>query len=189
MSNTTGRRDNLGAWERLAVNARAGGVRVSVHVRPKSSRSAILGVREGDLDVALTSAPVDGAANAELQKLIARALEVTQRDVAIVAGSSSRSKVLEVNGISVEEARAAGFDFVFTHGLCTMAICTHRALGLLGVDDPGRVSRVAVRFASPTPMGADLSVAAYRIDERSLAFEAAANGATTITHGRLELRT
>ena len=106
MSNTTGRRDNLGAWDRLAVNARAGGVRVSVHVRPKSSRSAILGVREGDLDVALTAAPVDGAANAELQKLIARALEVTQRDVAIVAGSSSRSKVLEVNGISVEEARA-----------------------------------------------------------------------------------
>ena len=26
----------------------------------------------------------------------------------------------------IEVARAAGFDFVFTHGLCTMAICTHR---------------------------------------------------------------
>jgi acyl dehydratase len=88
----------------------------------------------------------------------------------------------------IDVARAAGFDFVFAHGLCTMAICTHRLLGLLGVDDPGRVARVAVRFASPTPLGCDLTVNAYGIDERSFAFEAAANGAATITHGRLELR-
>lgn len=89
----------------------------------------------------------------------------------------------------IDAARAAGFDFVFAHGLCTMAICTHRMLGLLGVDDPGRVSRVAVRFASPTPLGRDLTVNAYGIDDRSFAFEAEAGGATTITDGRLELRT
>lgn len=99
-------RQNLGEWERLDLNGRAGGVRLSVHVRPKSSRSAIVGVREGSLDVALTSAPADGAANAELQRLIARALEVTQRDVTIVAGNSSRNKVIEIKGISVDEARA-----------------------------------------------------------------------------------
>ena len=63
----------------------------------------------------------------------------------------------------IEVARAAGFDFVFTHGLCTMAICTHRLLGLLGVDDPGRVARVAVRFASPTPLDSELTVNAYGI--------------------------
>ena len=89
----------------------------------------------------------------------------------------------------VESARAAGFDFVFSHGLCTMAICTHRLLGLLGVDDPGRVSRVAVRFASPTPLGCDLTVNAYGIDELSFAFEAVADGVATITNGRLELWT
>jgi acyl dehydratase len=88
-----------------------------------------------------------------------------------------------------DAARAAGFDFVFAHGLCTMAVCTHRVLNLLAVDDPGRVERVAVRFASPTPLGCDLTVSAYDIDERSFAFEAAANGTTTITNGRLELRT
>lgn len=89
----------------------------------------------------------------------------------------------------IEAARAAGFDFVFAHGLCTMAICTHRLLGLLGVDDPGSVARVAVRFASPTPLGCDLTVNAFGVDEHCIAFEAAANGDTTITHGRLELRT
>ena len=51
----------------------------------------------------------------------------------------------------IEVARAAGFDFVFTHGLCTMAICTHRLLGLLGVERPGQGSadRRPVRGADP----------------------------------------
>ncbi len=88
----------------------------------------------------------------------------------------------------IEVARAAGFDFVFTHGLCTLAICTHRVLGLLGVDDPGRVARVAVRFASPTPLDEELTVNAYGIDANSFAFEATSRGVATITHGRLELR-
>nr|WP_239591684.1 hypothetical protein [Mycolicibacterium tusciae] len=77
---------------------------------------------------------------------------------------------------------------MFTHGLCTMAICTHQLLGLLGVDDPGLVRRVAVRFASPTPVDCDLTVNVFGISEHSFAFEATAGGTTTITHGRLELR-
>jgi acyl dehydratase len=89
----------------------------------------------------------------------------------------------------IEVARAAGFDFVFAHGLATMAICTHRLLTLLAIDDPGRVSRAAVRFASPTPLDSDLTVNAFRIDDDSVAFEATADGITTITNGRLELRT
>jgi acyl dehydratase len=88
----------------------------------------------------------------------------------------------------VEVARAAGYDFVFTHGLCTLAICTHRVLELLSVDDPARVRRVAARFASPTPLDSELIVNAFDIDANSFAFEAAANGSNTITHGRLELR-
>ena len=109
--------------------------------------------------------------------------------------AQSAHRYAEVSGdwsehhFDIEVARAAGFDFVFAHGLATMAICTHRLLDLLGVDDPGRVSRVAVRFASPTPLDCDLTVNAYGIDQYSFAFEAATNGVTTITHGRLELRT
>ena len=88
----------------------------------------------------------------------------------------------------IAAARTAGFDFVFTHGLCTMAICAHRVLGLLGVDDPGRVRRVAARFASPTPLACDLNVDVFGVSEHSVAFEAVADGTTTITEGRLELR-
>jgi acyl dehydratase len=88
----------------------------------------------------------------------------------------------------IEAARAGGFDFVFTHGLCTMAICAHRTLSLLRVGDPGLVRRIAARFASPMPLGADTTVTAYRINRQSCAFEATCRGATTISHGRMELR-
>ncbi|MBK9261191.1 MAG: DUF167 domain-containing protein [Polyangiaceae bacterium] len=89
-----------GEWDRLEVSERAGAVRFSVHVRPRSSRSAIIGVRDGSLDVALTSPPAEGAANDELRKLLARAFEVTRRDVNIIVGLASRSKLIEINGIT-----------------------------------------------------------------------------------------
>jgi acyl dehydratase len=88
----------------------------------------------------------------------------------------------------IEAARATGFDFLFAHGLCTMAMCTHRVLDLISSRDPGRVRRVAVRFASPSRLGADLTVSVFGIDETSFAFEATCACATVITHGRLELR-
>ena len=92
-------------WDGLTLNQRSGAVRFTVHVRPRSSRSAILGVREGNLEVALTSPPADGAANSELLGLIAKALDVRRANVTIVVGSSSRDKLLEINGISPDEAR------------------------------------------------------------------------------------
>ncbi len=95
-----------GQWAGLNLNERSGGVRFDVRVRPRSSRSAILGVRDSALDVALTSPPADGAANSELLRLLAKALAVRAADVAIVVGPSSRTKVVEVNGISAVEARA-----------------------------------------------------------------------------------
>ncbi len=95
----------VGQWDRLTIGERAEGVRISVQVRPKSSRSAILGVRDGALEIALTSPPADGAANAELMKLLARELDVKRSGVDIVVGASSRSKVVAVHGVTAAEVR------------------------------------------------------------------------------------
>ena len=38
----------------------------------------------------------------------------------------------------IDAARATGFDFLFTHGLCTMAMCTHRLLSLSASPTPAR---------------------------------------------------
>jgi len=95
----------LGPWEGLTLTERSGGVRLSVHVRPRSSRSMILGVREGNLEVALTSPPADGAANDELIGLLAKALRVRRVDLSILVGASSRGKLIAVNGMTPDEAR------------------------------------------------------------------------------------
>lgn len=95
----------VGEFERLALTERGGAVRVSVHARPRSSRSAILGVREAALDVALTAPPADGEANAELVKLLARALEVPKSAVRVIVGASGRSKIVEVAGLDAARAR------------------------------------------------------------------------------------
>ena len=61
----------------------------------------------------------------------------------------------------LDAARKAGVDYLFAHGLCTMAMCTQAAVGLIAGGDPSRVRRVAVRFASPTRLGEDLTVDVY----------------------------
>ena len=87
----------------------------------------------------------------------------------------------------LDAARKSGFDYLFAHGLCTMAMCTQAAVGLVAGGDPSRVRRVAVRFASPTRLDEDLTVDVFEIGPNSYAFEATCAGATVIKHGRLEL--
>ena len=94
-----------GEFDRLQVTDRAGAVRISVRVRPSAPRSAIVGVREGSLDVSLTAPPSGGAANSELCRILSRALGVRQTGIRIVLGASSRNKVVEVGGLAVQDVR------------------------------------------------------------------------------------
>jgi acyl dehydratase len=87
----------------------------------------------------------------------------------------------------LDAARASGFDYLFAHGLCTMAMCTQAVVATVADGDPSRVRRVAVRFASPTRLDEDLNVDLFQVDDETFAFEATCAGATVIKHGRLEL--
>lgn len=84
-------------------------------------------------------------------------------------------------------ARNAGVDYLFAHGLCIMGMCTQAAVGLVADGDPSRVRRVAVRFASPTRLDADLTVDVFDAGDGVYAFEATCAAAAVIKHGRLEL--
>lgn len=74
--------------------------RIEVRAKPGSSRSAVVAIREGVVDIALAAPPVDGAANDELVRLLARVLDVPRRDVAIVRGHSGRTKLVAVVGLT-----------------------------------------------------------------------------------------
>ena len=90
---------------RLVVT-REGGVRFEVLAKPRSRASRVMGVRESALVVQLAAPPVDGAANAELVEALAAALSVPRRDVVLVRGESSRTKLVEVRGLAVDDVRA-----------------------------------------------------------------------------------
>ena len=90
----------------LDVRERGDSVRFAVRVQPRAARSTVEGVRDGALRVRLAAPPVDGAANEELVRLLARRLGVARRDVSIVGGATSRSKLVDVRGVSVEAVRS-----------------------------------------------------------------------------------
>ncbi|HEX8889452.1 MAG TPA: DUF167 domain-containing protein [Pyrinomonadaceae bacterium] len=74
-----------------------------VRVVPRASRSEVIGEHDGALRVRVAAPPVDGAANDELQRTLARFLDVAIRDVLIVGGHSSKLKQVRVSGITREQ--------------------------------------------------------------------------------------
>mgnify|MGYP003394554889 CR=1 FL=1 len=76
------------------------GVTFNIRVVPRASRSEIVGEHDGALKVRLASPPVDGAANAELIKLLAKKFRVSKGDVEIVAGETSKSKRIKISNLS-----------------------------------------------------------------------------------------
>ena len=77
-----------------------------VHVQPRASRSEVVGTHGAALKVRLLAPPVDGAANDALVALLAQELGVPRRDVRIVQGATSRAKVVEIDGTTVDAVRA-----------------------------------------------------------------------------------
>lgn len=89
----------------LALGAHRLGVRLETRVTARASRNGIAGVRDGRLIVSVTAAPVDHAANRAVIAVVADALHLPKRSVAIVAGEQSRSKSLAINGLTDMEVR------------------------------------------------------------------------------------
>ena len=77
-------------------------------MQPRARTNEIVG-RHGDaLKVRLTAPPVDGAANEALVELLAATFGIPRRAVTIVTGASSRTKVVELDGVSEDRVRALG---------------------------------------------------------------------------------
>ena len=90
----------------LDLVERGGAVSLRVRVQPRASREELVGAREGALVVRLTAPPVEGAANKALTRLLGKKLGVPPSAVAIAAGSTSRSKLVVVNGVKASDVLA-----------------------------------------------------------------------------------
>ena len=82
--------------------AGAGCVIVRVRLTPKSSIEAVDGVAQSAEGAALAArvraVPAEGEANAAVEKLIARWLDVPKSTVRVTAGAKSRIKSLTISG-------------------------------------------------------------------------------------------
>lgn len=67
-----------------------------VRVVPRARRDGVEGERAGRMLVRVTAAPVDGRANRAVCKVVAAHLGVPDRRVSVVAGHTSRDKVLRI---------------------------------------------------------------------------------------------
>jgi uncharacterized protein len=79
------------------------GVVVAVRLTPKGGRDAIDGINmladgRAVLAVRVRALPMEGEANSALIRVLAKAMGVPSRDVALVAGATARLKRLAISG-------------------------------------------------------------------------------------------
>ena len=67
-----------------------------VKVQPNSQQQSIKAEADGSLKICLKSPPVDGKANQELIKLLAKKFNVKKSEITIKSGLSSKNKLIEV---------------------------------------------------------------------------------------------
>ncbi len=73
---------------------------VNFYVQPRASNTEVVG-RYGDaIKVRVKAPPVDGAANEELIRFLAKRLKVPRKSIELVSGSSSRHKQIAIEGVT-----------------------------------------------------------------------------------------
>ena len=88
------------------AHLRGKAVRFSIRLQPRASKNEIVGLQGASLKIRVTSPPVDGLANNALIGFLSDALGVSRRNVCIVSGHTSRTKVVEVSEVTLEAVQS-----------------------------------------------------------------------------------
>ncbi len=83
------------------------GVVIPCRVQPRSSAEKVVGILDGALKIALQAPPVEGKANAALQKFLSGKLHLPKSAIHLVSGDTSRHKLVAVKGLPPEAVAAA----------------------------------------------------------------------------------
>ncbi len=85
------------------IAAIPGGIELSLHIQPRAGRTEVVGPHGDALKIRLAAPPVDGEANEELIRFLAKTLGVAKSAVSIESGGTGRKKRVRVMGVGVEE--------------------------------------------------------------------------------------
>ena len=89
-------------WE----NPGAGTIRFQVRVQPRASKNEVAGVIGGALKVRLQAPAVENRANEALCEYLAELLKTPKSAVRILSGDRSRTKRLEIRGVTRQQLLA-----------------------------------------------------------------------------------
>jgi uncharacterized protein len=90
----------------VRITEKDGVVSFVVRVQPRASRDEIAGEWQDGLKIRLTAPPVDDRANEALRRLLAARLKVPLSAVRIASGVRSRTKRVEVRGVTAGAIQA-----------------------------------------------------------------------------------
>lgn len=82
-------------------------MKLALRVQPGAKRNALLArLASGEWKVAVAAPPLEGRANEAVVELVSELLGVKRRQVTVARGAGSRTKLVEVEGVSEAEAEA-----------------------------------------------------------------------------------
>jgi len=84
----------------LKLQEHDGAVTFRLRVQPRARSTGIAGEHDGVLKLKVASPPVDGKANSEIIRYLAKIAGVRQSAVEIVSGATSRDKVVRIQGVT-----------------------------------------------------------------------------------------
>jgi uncharacterized protein (TIGR00251 family) len=90
----------------LELNAHDGSVIFLVRVQPRASKNEVAGVMDGALKVRLQAPALEDRANEALCEYLAEILKTPKAAVRILSGHHSRSKRVEVRGVTEQQVLA-----------------------------------------------------------------------------------
>ncbi|HXY02302.1 MAG TPA: DUF167 domain-containing protein [Terriglobales bacterium] len=99
----------------IAFHETSAGVSFAVKVQPRGKKNAIVGSVGDAVKLSLKAPPIEGRANDACIEFFANFFGCPLSSVTIIAGRTSRRKVIRISGVLLEEARSKVNDFATRH--------------------------------------------------------------------------
>lgn len=91
----------------IELNEKDDAVVFKLRVQPRASRTEIAGELGGAIKLRVAAPPVQGKANEECQRFLAKLLGVSLSSIEIVAGISGRDKIIRAKRVDIARVREA----------------------------------------------------------------------------------
>ena len=77
--------------------------RISVQIVPNARKDEVCGFLGDAVKIKIKAKPVEGKANEHLIKFLSEKLMISQKEISIISGFTSKHKILEINTIDTTE--------------------------------------------------------------------------------------